>query len=411
MILTFGALGSNWKRAMSYKAIYAYPWDVAEIGVTAAVDRFLGLGLDTVTITGSYHAGKFLRPHGKSGKVYFPEDGTIYFKPDLSRYGTIKPVENSLLSSGRDIVRELVGQSRIATNVWLVLLHNTRLGLQHPDAVVANAFGDRYIYSLCASAPEARAYAVGLARDVTQSYPVSGVSLETPGFLPYAHGYHHEFALNRPNRWLDSQLGLCFCSHCVAGAKSAGVRVEALKRQVGADIEAYLASDVDFPPDMAEAFWLADIRSDGDLRAYVDWRCSVVTSLVREIRDAVRKDATVAVIPSVARPTAGAWYEGSDLAALAEAAGIIEACFYEPGAQRIKADLFDVKRRLSGKGRLRGILRPAFPDLESKGEFLAAIRALAEGGVSGVAFYNWGHIRDANLEWIAEGLASFASAE
>ena len=85
---------------MSYKAIYAYPWDVAEIGVSAAVDRFLALGLDTVTITGSYHAGKFLRPHGKGGKVYFPEDGTIYFKPDLSRYGAIKPVENAMLSSG-----------------------------------------------------------------------------------------------------------------------------------------------------------------------------------------------------------------------------------------------------------------------------------------------------------------------
>jgi hypothetical protein len=288
---------------MSYKAIYAYPWDVAELGVSAAVDRFLALGLDTVTITGSYHAGKFLRPHGKSGKVYFPEDGTIYFQPDLSRYGAIKPVENSLLSSGKDVIRELVGQSRIATNVWLVLLHNTRLGSAHLDSTVANAFGDRYIYNLCPSAPEARAFAIGLARDVTESYPVSGVSLETPGFLPYAHGYHLEFALNRPNRWLDSQLGLCFCAHCVAGAKSAGIRVEALKRQVGADIEAYLASDADFPADMAEAFWLADVRSDGDLRAYLDWRCSVVTSLVREIRDAVRKDATVAVIPSVARPT------------------------------------------------------------------------------------------------------------
>ena len=83
---------------MGYKAIYAYAWDIAEIGVSAAVDRFLALGLDTVTIAGSYHAGKFLRPHGKSGKVYFPEDGTIYFKPDLSRYGAIKPVENSMLS-------------------------------------------------------------------------------------------------------------------------------------------------------------------------------------------------------------------------------------------------------------------------------------------------------------------------
>ena len=117
---------------MSYKAIYAYPWDVAEIGVSAAIDRFLALGLDTVTITGSYHAGKFLRPHGKRGKVFFPEDGTIYFKPDLGRYGAIKPVENSLVSSGKDIMRELAGQSRMATNVWLVLLHNTRLGLQHP---------------------------------------------------------------------------------------------------------------------------------------------------------------------------------------------------------------------------------------------------------------------------------------
>jgi hypothetical protein len=156
---------------------------------------------------------------------------------------------------------------------------------------------------------------------------------------------------------------------------------------------------------MAEAFWLADVRSGGELRAYLDWRCSVVTSLVGEIREAVRKDATVAVIPSVTRPTGGAWYEGSDLAGLAASAGIIEACFYEPASRRIKADLFDVKRRLRGAGRLRGILRPAFPDLESKDEFLAAMRALAAGGVSEVAFYNWGHVREANLDWIPEGLA------
>ena len=112
----------------------------------------------------------------------------------------------------------------------------------------------------------------------------------------------------------------------------------------------------------------------------------------------------MAVIPSVARPTGGAWYEGSDLAALAEAAGIIEACFYEPGSARVKADLFDVKRRLGGKGELRGIMRPAWPDLSSKGDFLAAAEALIEGGVSGLAFYNWGHLRKANLAWIADAM-------
>ena len=127
-----------------------------------------------------------------------------------------------------------------------------------------------------------------------------------------------------------------------------------------------------------------------------------MTSLVAEIRAAVREDANVAVIPSVARPTGGAWYEGSDLAALGRAAGIIEACFYEPSAMRVKADLFDIRRRTEAK--LRGILRPSHPDLGDRSEFLAAVAALREGGVDELAFYNWGHVRRANLAWIGEAL-------
>ena len=388
---------------VSYKAIYSYAWDLADAGIDKAVAEFRHLGLDTVTMAGSYHAGKFLRPHGQSGKVYFPEDGTVYFKANASRYGAIKPVANSMLKE-RDVLAELLAHGGMKVNVWLVLLHNTLLGSAHPQSAVANAFGDRYIYSLCPSAPEARAYAIGLVRDVTESYAVSGLSLETPGFLPYVHGYHHEFALNRPNRWLDNMLGLCFCDHCVKGAEKAGIAAKKLKAEVAQDVSAYLASDIDFPDDMAEAFWLADTRADGDLRRFLDWRSSVVSSLISEIRSAVRKDATVAVIPSVARPTAGAWYEGSDLRKQAEAAGIIEACFYEPGAMRVKADLFDIKRRLKGTGKIRAILRPAFPDFTSKAEFLAAIAALKEGGVSEFAFYNWGHIRKANLAWIGEAM-------
>jgi len=388
---------------MSYRAIYTYAWDIAEEGVDAVVAQLLDLGLDTVTFAGSYHAGKFLRPHGRSGKVYFPQDGTIYFKSDPALYGAIKPMPNGMLAE-RDVLRELAQYQNVKTNVWLVLLHNTLLGSSYPEEAVANAFGDRYIYNLCPSAPEARKYAVGLARDVTEHYPVAGISLETPGFLPYVHGFHHEFALNAPNRWLDNLLGLCFCDHCLHGAAQAGIDAKRLKTQVATDISNYLDSDLDFPADMAEAFWLADTRSNGDLKALLDWRCTVVTSLVAEIRGSVRQGVDVAVIPSVARPTSGAWYEGSDLIGLAKAAGIVEACFYEPGADRIRADLFDVKRRLGGEGRLRGILRPAYPDLLRRSEFLAAVQALAENGVNEIAFYNWGHLRAANIAWIGDAM-------
>lgn len=392
---------------MSYKAIYTYAWDLAETGVEAAASEFKGLGLDTVTVAGSYHAGKFMRPHGKMGKVYFPDDGTVYFNADASRYGAIKPVANPMLAE-TDVLRDLTERSGMGVNVWLVLLHNTRLGLLHPDSVVRNAFGDLYFYNLCPSAPAARAYAVGLARDVTESYPVRGISIEAPGFTPYAHGFHHEFALMKWNPWLENQLGLCFCEHCIAGAEKAGIDARRFKAEVVADIEAYLDSDVDYPADMAEAFWRADIAADGDLRRFIDFRQGAVTSLVAEIRAAVREDAEVAVIPSVARPTGGAWYEGSDLAALAETAGIVEACFYEPSAMRVKADLFDIRRRLKGKGSLRGILRPSHPDLATKAEFLAAVEALRDGGVDEIAFYNWGHLRRANLAWVGDALRGSA---
>ncbi len=391
---------------MSYKAIYAYAWDLAETGVAVAAGQFRDLGLDTVNMAASYHAGKFLRPHGQAGKVYFPEDGTVYFHADPARYGAIKPIANTMLAE-RDVLGELCANSGMATNAWLVPLHNSQLGLRHPEACVANAFGDRYVYSLCPSHPEARAYAMGLARDVTERYPVAGVSIESPGFAPYAHGYHHEFALMRQNKWLDSLLGLCFCEHCVAGAEAQGIEARRLKAQVAADIAAYLASDVDFPDDMAEAFWLADVQANGDLRAYLDFRNNVVTGLVKEIRASVRGDANVAVIPSVARPSGGAWYEGSDLRALGAATGIIEACFYEPSAMRVKADLFDLKRRIGG-AKLRGILRPSYPDLATKSEFIAAVEALHAGGVDELAFYNWGHLRPGNLAWIGDALKAVA---
>jgi hypothetical protein len=110
------------------------------------------------------------------------------------------------------------------------------------------------------------------------------------------------------------------------------------------------------------------------------------------------------VIPTVARPTAGACYEGTDLSALARTADAIEACFYEPSVARVRAEIADVRRRAGG-GKLRGILRPAWPDLQTKAEVVGAVAALRDAGVADIAFYNYGHLRRANLAWIADALA------
>jgi hypothetical protein len=390
---------------MSKLSMFSYSWDLAENGVAKTVNELSKIGINSVTLASSYHAGKFLRPKSATNKVYFPEDGTVYFKSDASKYGAIKPILHSIYGDGQ-ILRELTEAKGLSVSAWLVLLHNTPLGTKHQDSAVQNAFGDPYIYALCPSAPEARAYAIGLTKDVTESYEVDGISIESIGFPPYEHGYHHEMSFVKPNKWLSQNLGLCFCKHCLSGAEKAGVDAKGLKARVAKNIHDYLEGDIDLQSDMAEALWLADVASDPDLRKFLDFRSEVVTSLAKEIRQSVRKDVEVAIIPSVARPTGGAWYEGTDLKAIAETTGVIEACFYEPSVDRIKADLVDIKRRTNNIGKIKGILRPAFPDLTSEAAVVDAVSALWDGGVKDIGFYNYGHIRSQSLNWIGKALAS-----
>ena len=384
--------------------MYSYSWDLAENGVAKSVEEFKKLGINSVTLASSYHAGKFLRPKSRTNKVYFPEDGTVYFKSDASRYGEIKPISNSIYGDGK-VLRELTEAKDISVSAWLVLLHNTPLGTKHQDSAFQNAFGDPYVYALCPSAPAARAYAVGLCKDVTESYKVEGISVESIGFPPYEHGFHHEMSFVKPNKWLSQNLGLCFCKHCVAGAEKLNIDAKTLKARVATNINNYLEGDIDYESDMADALWLADVASDSELRKFLDFRSSVVTSLAKEIRESVRKDVEVSVIPSVARPTGGAWYEGTDLKAIAETTGVIEACFYEPTIDRIKGDLADIKIRTNNIGKIKGILRPAFPDLRSEDAVVSAVCALWDGGVKDIGFYNYGHIRSQSLKWIGKALA------
>ena len=57
-----------------YKGLYTYPWDLADEKLDAVLERARGVGINTITLAASYHAGKFVRPHGASGKVYVIQD-------------------------------------------------------------------------------------------------------------------------------------------------------------------------------------------------------------------------------------------------------------------------------------------------------------------------------------------------
>ncbi|MDJ1159964.1 hypothetical protein QNA08_17260 [Chelatococcus sp. SYSU_G07232] len=392
-----------------YRAMYAYAWDIAEEGLDAAMERMAGMGIGTLTLAASYHAGKFIRPRGKAGKVVFPEDGTVYFRPRTELYGAIKPRVSNLVE-GHDLFSDWPRDARLRLNAWTVLLHNTPLGAAHPDCVVRNAFGDAYVYSLEPCHPDVRAYAVALARDLASRPAVCGLSLETPGYLPYAHGFHHELTQVPLNPWAEILLGLSFSQSCVTRAEAAGVPARRVRDTVARALDRWLASDAAPADDMAMHWALADAVGDPDLLAFLRWRSEPVTSLVGAIRAAMPEGVTLAVIPSVQRPSALAWSEGSDLAALAGVADRLEIPLYERSTARALADLWDVRRRVGRERPLRCILRPGPPDMTAKGELVTLVAELAARGIDEIAFYNDGLLRPHHHAWVRDALAQLPPA-
>jgi len=294
----------------------------------------------------------------------------------------------------------------MAINAWTVLLHNDYLGRRHPDAVVQNAFGDRYWYSLCPANPDVRVYAVALCADIADRYAIASLTLETPGWLPYRHGYHHEISQLGANPAVDLNLGLCFCRHCMSGAKQAGVDVVRVRERVVGWLTASFAASYDAPLAVAKGWMEADLLLDPEFAAFLRWRTSVVTSLVAEIRASTNEDVAVIVLPSVQQPTALCWIEGSDLAALSRVCDGLEICLYGGSWQSAVADASEVRRRVGQDVPLRGVLRPAPPDYPEEGGFAATVKALCDAGFEHLAFYNYGHMRLSQMEWIGRALSA-----
>lgn len=390
---------------MKHRSIYVYPWDVTS-NKTRDVDKFCAWTkqshLTAITVATSYHAGKFIRPAPETGpRVIFPEDGTIYFQPDLNMYGAVKPKVSEFTSS-HDVLRDLCNTPDLDVFGWTILLHNTRLGFEHPDKVVRNAFGDPYPYSLCPSHPDVRTYAISLSADVSQHYPVSGLSIETPGFLPFAHGYHHEFAQVQSNQWLNHMLGLCFCRHCMQGAEHMGIDAMQLRNAISSATDDYLQSSNYMNTDEAAQRLETDVAEIDDLAGYIRYRCNTVTSLVGDIKAAMRPDCSLFIIPTTDRPTKSCWIEGSDLVALANTADGLEIPFYEPNPARVLNDAAEVRQMLGNTARIRGIIRPGNPDLDNQQDLIDAAVGLDDADIEGISFYNYGLLRPHHRRAIGE---------
>jgi hypothetical protein len=382
-------------------------------------------GLDGITVACNYHHSRDVFPHNPRRKViYFT--GEHFFRPDRQRYGRIQPVVSPLAEG--DPLRVLVEKAHrrgMAVRGWVNFLHNSRLGQQHPECVVANAFGDRYLNALCPAHPDCRAYVRAFGGDLG-TYGLEAIRAESIGFMPFEHGYHHERCFVPLSPLARYLMGVCFCAHCVAAAGAAGVDGEAVRTWVEAELARALAGDPGSLDGVPLARDTVAALMAGELGGYLAARERTVTSLAAEATEAIhaagdgagRSDFVVVEwsgglrAPSSGMTVAGsqgtavgrAWQDGIALGALLGACDGISVLGYVGERARLAADLEAYAPQIPAGRSLSVSLRPMLPDCGSAEELRLRVALVAGFGPRWIEFYHYGFVPLERLDWIRSAL-------
>ena len=406
-------------------SMFVFASDLHDEGYSTVLDNIARRGkLGGVTLACSYHHSRDLFPHNPMRKIAFLR-GEVFFQPTEERYSEtqIRPIPSPLVAK-RDPLQTLcdeAGERGLAVRAWTNNMHNTDLGERYPDCTVQNVFGDAIITCLCPANPDVRAYVAAMSTDIAR-YPIHSLLLESLGYMPYDHGYHHERTLLPLSGAQRLLMSLCFCPHCRAAGVAAGADMARIQRFVRTELEHVLAGEPSATDGLPLEQAAVGALADGELALFLQARIAVVSSLAQSVVAAVQQVRPIPVVfmelsgglrgvgsgmTVAGGPTAAperAWQDGVDVRAVAQACAGLAVLGYTSDAERLGADLAAYRELLPPDRALAVALRPMLPDCQSAAD-VARLLGIARGfAPDWIDFYHYGLMRLSNLDWVGQAL-------
>jgi hypothetical protein len=391
--------------AIGMKAgIFTYAWDLDAEGYERVAGRLADGGFTAINLATSYHAGKFLLPHNPKRRVHFAENGAVYFQPDLSRYGRLRPRVSSLVSAVGEPVARLEHAARhhgLDYVAWMVLLHNSWLGEGHREITMHTAFGDPLIHSLCPAHPDVREYILALIRDLVSRHKVAAIQLESPGYMPFTHGYHHEIVGVALDEVQERLLGISFNPVEIAGATATGIDVEGLRQRIAGLLDACWNQGVPLWEGDGPSAAASAVLEDPEMAAYQGWQQDQVVSLSRQIREVVAQVSPATEIRHFAGAIVDAPGSEPERDLLDTGDAILTGYATSDADARARA----AAAITTGKP-VWGMVRAIAPDTTDPAEVGLRIATWRESGVDGIDVYNYGLMTQPMLDAVMRSLAS-----
>lgn len=222
-------------------AAFLYPWDV--VGDPDAAARIADLGVQQVTLASAYHSTRALTPRHPRHRIVTAEHAAVLYPADENRWSgrRLRPYAAGGWAPAADAygeAAEALAAAGLDVRSWVVLAHNSRLGADHPDTSVVNAYGDRYPWAPCIARPAVRAYLTDLAAEAAVRPGARGTELESCGWYGLAHLHAHDkiagVRLGDAEQYL---MSLCFCPDCRDGYAELGVDAGELSEAVRRALE------------------------------------------------------------------------------------------------------------------------------------------------------------------------------
>lgn len=292
-----------------------------------------------------------------------------------------------------------LSEAGLEVHTWVVLAHNSRLGAEHPDTSVVNAYGDRYPWAPCIAQPATRAYLTDLAVEAALRPGAAGTELESLGWYGLQHLHAHDKTGGVPLGDAGMYLmALCFCGTCREGYGEQGLDADSLAAAVRAALEPLWQG----APDDGGWAGVEKLLGAGTAAATRAWRDETARTLqettVRAVRAAAPEGFQILLHadPVTYHVGANAGVDPEHILSVAD--GVVVPCAGGP-------DLLTPFAR----AREDAVIAANFPVVSqmggSPGTLAADVARARELGATEIRLYHAGLASDGDLDAIREALA------
>lgn len=415
----FGGFASTWplmsrrltKDRSMHTTIYAYPWDLARMGIERSLREIADRGISAIDLAATYHPIDTYSP--RDGGAFFSNArGAVYFRTRGERYGRIVPrehgdAENPGLMNVWPEVARMTASMGLALNAWTITLFMPWIRDAYPDCARILPTGQASGSGACPANPDVREFLIALCEDMVEQFGVNVIRLENvmPIFDFDWLRPRVLFAFSPVAREL---MNLCFCNSCMGRAKDRGIDAAGLRRRVNQAIAGEANDDGDQDR-------LATLRDDAELATYAELAMdgaiglvkAIVARLVGRARVSVNAAASYAQLLGVDR-------EEQLLASFIGAADQLELIPGHAGNAQVTA----IARRLSPPREIaalipvtrgKGLSGPAMAQAPSDLETM--IQSSVDAGVTELCLYNYGLLRDIDIAAATDLIARGRHAE